>query len=1109
MPIKTLTNLFEDFAKALQQTFSVIADFNPEDQLKGPVTTIFKKAGNALLNISIEAVTEIRTPEVSGRPDIGIIVNSLLTGHVELKAPGKGANPDKFNGDDKTQWDKFKDLPNLIYTDGNEWSLYRTGAIVGKVLRFHGNIIDDGATAITPAIVSSLSDMFNDFLLWHPIVPKTPSSLAKLIAPLCRLLRHNVLESLKESGSNLNLLASEWRQYIFPNSDDAQFADAYAQTLTYALLLARLSGANGGLSIPTAVKTIRKGHRLLSDSLNILADYRVREQIEAPISLLERVIAAVDKSILFQEGEDDPWLYFYEDFLAEYDPEMRKNRGVYYTPVQVVQAQIHLVDELLQKRFNAEYSFVDPKVITLDPAAGTGTYIAAALRHGFKKVSRIKGAGMRANAATQAAKNIYAFEILVGPYAVAHLRLTQQILAEGGELPADGVQVYLTDTLESPTHPPPALPFHYKELGEEHERARKVKREVPILVCIGNPPYDRQQIKDEDEGISKRKGGWVRYGDDGGDKSKGILKDFTDPLEPLGYGVHAKNLYNDYVYFWRWALWKVFNNEKSQGIISFITASSYLYGPAFAGMRQVMRQTFNNLWIIDLGGDNLGARKSENVFAIQTPVAIAIGVKNKDKKTDTPCKVKYTRIDGDQKQKLETLNKLRHFNDLEWRECLSGWTEPFLPTSDKPYWDWPLVTDLFPWQVNGMQFKRTWPIAETQKVLTKRWVEFLKAPIKEKPNLFRETEARKIDGKYYPINDNRERQDALSELEKNTSPLSPVRYAYRSFDRQWIIPDSRLCDRPRPTLHNVHSDNQVYITSLLTNVIGEGPAAVATALIPDLDHFRGSFGAKHVIPLWRDRECTDANITAGVLSVINQQMKSSITAEDLFGYCYAVLSAPQYSEKFWDELVIPGPRLPITKNKELFTKAADMGKHLLWLHTFGERFVPLRKQHGKLPKGKAKCKKGTSSNPSEYPEIFSYDPVKQQLTIGNSGVFTNIRESVWNFSVSGLKVVKSWLSSRMKTGSGKKSSTLDKIRPYSWEFDNELLELLWVLDETVDLLPSMSKILQNILQSNMFDAIQFEKPSAVERKGPNGDTMPLFTDSGDTVESKEVDSDSD
>ena len=242
------------------------------------------------------------------------------------------------------------------------------------------------------------------------------------------------------------------------------------------------------------------------------------------------------------------------------------------------------------------------------------------------------------------AENMHGFEVLVGPYAVAHLRLTQALEGAINEAREDGapeekldkrLNIYLADTLESPNAAPPGgLNLTYRALTREHEAARRIKNEGDILVCLGNPPYDRQQIEDGDT-TTRRKGGWVRFGDqvEGAAKQeeqgeRAILKDFTEPATKSGAGVHLKNLYNDYVYFWRWALWRLFEQQESGGIVTFITASSYLAGPGFVGVREAMRRTFDELWIIDLGGDNLGTRKTPNVFNIQTPVAIAIGVRS-------------------------------------------------------------------------------------------------------------------------------------------------------------------------------------------------------------------------------------------------------------------------------------------------------------------------------------------------------------------------------------------------------------------------------------------------------------------------------------------------
>ena len=225
--------------------------------------------------------------------------------------------------------------------------------------------------------------------------------------------------------------------------------------------------------------------------------------------------------------------------------------------------------------------------------------------------------------------------------------------------------MYLTDTLESPNHIPDfTASLLQARLTEERKRALEVKKDVRVFVCLGNPPYDRD-LRDPTGSNSahRRKGGWVRYGDDEQDASSPILEDFLAPVREAGEGVHLKPVYNDYVYFWRWALWKVLDSTEDAGIVTFITASSYLRGPGFAGMRRKMREAFDDLWIIDLEGDNRGTRQTENIFAIQIPVAVAIGVRDGPPKPDTPAKVRKTRLIGSAQTKLATLENAASFGD--------------------------------------------------------------------------------------------------------------------------------------------------------------------------------------------------------------------------------------------------------------------------------------------------------------------------------------------------------------------------------------------------------------------------------------------------------------
>jgi hypothetical protein len=1071
------------FAAKVKANFDTPVRAQPEDQLKGPVVELIQGCGG-LFGRNVEARTEAHVEGLGGRPDIGVAIDRLLSGYVELKAPGKGARAERLTGADHEQWLKFQRIPNLIYTDASEWSLYRTGALVQR-FTLANRLMQDGAKAITPQSAEQLESMLLSFMSWNPIVPTSPKALAEVLAPLCHLVRQDVLAALLRPESALEQLAHDWRMFLFPDADDAQFADAYAQTVTYALLLARFSGS-AELGTEAAAKTLSRGHLLLSQALRILTDEQARREIEVGVSLLERAIAAVDLKALTSRNPD-PWLYFYEDFLAAYDPRLRKDRGVYYTPVEVVRAQVRLVAELLDSRFGKTLTFADEGVVLLDPAVGTGTYPLTAIAEALVRVEQRFGTGALPGRATGLAANTHAFEILIGPYAVAHLRLTQQVIAAGGQLPPDGAHVYLTDTLESPfASPPGQMTLLHKPLSDEHRRAQKVKSETRVLVCIGNPPYDRQVIEPGDL-ATDRKGGWVRFGDP---KERAILEDFLEPARAAGAGGHLKNLYNDYVYFWRWALWKVFESTEGPGIVSYITASSYLRGPGFVGMREWMRRTFDELWIIDLGGDNLGARKTENVFAIQTPVAIAIGVRYGEPKPETPAAIHYARIDGHRDEKLAALDAIRQSSDIAWSDCPDGWQAPFLPRTAGDYWSWPLLTDLFPWQHSGVQLKRTWPIGETPEVLHRRWSRLVALPALDRPAAMRQTDARLVSQRGANLVTGAILQ-RIRDAKAGSASVEPVRYGYRSLDRQWVLPDYRIIDRPRPPLWWSLGPRQIFMTSLLTGVLGLGPAAMVTADVPDLHHFRGSFGGKDVIPLWRNSAADEPNITEGLLDVICQELGQPVSPEDLLAYTYAVLSSPRYVERFSEELTTPGPRLPLAREWALFDEAVRIGRKLVWLHTYGTTFVPDGARSRNVPQGTSRALVAIPDTAAEYPERFSYDEASQTIHVG-TGSFAPVAPELWSFSVSGYEVVRSWLANRMKGGAGRHSSPLDDIRPERWTpaFTAEFLELLWVLEATVATYPALDSLLGRIIAGEYFMAAELPTPTEAERAAPSEPEAP-------------------
>jgi hypothetical protein len=273
--------------------------------------------------------------------------------------------------------------------------------------------------------------------------------------------------------------------------------------------------------------------------------------------------------------------------------------------------------------------------------------------------------------------------------------------------------------------------------------------------------------------------------------------------------------------------------------------------------------------------------------------------------------------------------------------------------------------------------------------------------------------------------------------------------------------------------------------------LGLGPAATVSGLVPDLHHFRGSFGGKDVIPLYRDPAATQPNVPNNLLATLGRALGQNITAEDFFCYTYAILAAPTYVETFSEELTIPGPRLPLTRNRTLFGQAADVGRRLIWLHTHGERFVPEGHRRGEVPQGTARCERGVPTTADGYPENYSFESTPQTLRVGG-GIFRPVSNAMWKFSVSGLSVLQSWLDYRMRAGAGRSSSLLDEIRPEIWTamMTQELLELLWVLEATVASLPKLSAVFANVIASETFGASELPVPGAAERSAPGAEVEP-------------------
>jgi hypothetical protein len=348
------------------------ASGQPEDQLRSPFESLLSDMASLAGVLQLQAVGESSILELKTRPDYAVTVQGALIGFVELKAPGKGADPRKYKDPhDKSQWEKLRSLPNLLYTDGNSFSLWQNGELVGAVLTLLGDVETSGTKLDIP---SGFTGLFESFLRWQPVAPRSAKELAETTARLCRLLRDEVTEQLALESPALTSLAADWRKLLFPEANDKTFADGYAQAVTFGLLMARAKQITLATGMGKVAAELAQSSSLIGTALRLLTDDpENQETLKTALGTLVRVLDAVDWDKI-SKGNADAWLYFYEDFLAVYDNDLRKLTGSYYTPPEVVSGMVALVDEALRTRFNLHAGLASQAVTLADPATGTGTF---------------------------------------------------------------------------------------------------------------------------------------------------------------------------------------------------------------------------------------------------------------------------------------------------------------------------------------------------------------------------------------------------------------------------------------------------------------------------------------------------------------------------------------------------------------------------------------------------------------------------------------------------------------------------------------------------------------------------------------------------------------
>lgn len=1068
-------------------------DGEPEDQLRAPLEALFQALASELIpGRTLGLVGETRLSDLKTRPDYAVNVDRALCGFVEVKAPGKGADPRRFrDAHDREQWKKLQALPNLLYTDGTAFALFRDGEIVGSVVRLEGDIETAGPALAAP---SALWPLVEDFLTWAPQPPKTARALAEVSARLCRFLRDEAMEQLEQGNRALTDLAKDWRALLFPEANNAQFADGYAQAVTFGLLVARTRDIDIGHGIADAARELRKQNSLIGTALMVLTDDTESEPaLKTSLNTLSRVLDKVSWAEV-SKGDPEAWLYFYEQFLEVYDSDLRKLTGSYYTPPQVVEAMVRLVDEALcdPALFDVPTGLASPQVTVADPAVGTGTFPLGVLRRIAQTVESAYGAGAVPDAIEAAAQRLYGFEMQFGPFAVAQLRLFAELrdLLRRDSRPA--LNLYITDTLGDPFIEDVRLGSTYEPIAQSRRAANQVKKDTPITVVIGNPPYKEK---------AKGRGGWIEDGLDGRDRTP--LQRWMPPAE-WGVSAHSKHLYNLYVYFWRWATWKVFaagdreatgrEEPERPGIVCFITVSGFLTGPGFQAMRADLRRSCSDVWVIDCSPEGHQPEVATRLFqGVQHPVCIVLAARRADTDPDTPARVRFRALaEGRREAKFAELAGVGLAGD-GWADCAADWRAPFRPGPGDVWGTFPPLDALFAYDGSGVMPGRTWVIAPDAQTLRQRWDRLVgeRDPNRKEELFIPQIRQGKVASRHIrkmvvqSIPPQTPRLGTLLDEQGNCS--EPVRYPFRTFDRQWLIPDARLINDVRPQLWTVYSTAQIFLTAIDDHSPGAGPAISVCAKVPDLHHYNGRGG--RVFPLWRDAAATEPNVVPALLAALSTRYGCPVGAEDLMAYVAALLAHPAYTARFVEDLRQPGLRVPLTADAGLFAEAAALGREVIWLHTYGERCVdPAAGRPHRAPR--------LAENPphvptdgvipgDELPDEMRYDPATQRLHIGR-GYVAAVTPAMCDYEVSGKNVLRQWFSyrkadrTRPVIGDRRPPSDLEKIIPEGWlsEYTTDLIDLLNVLGRLVALEPRQADLLERILAAPLLDRAALEADGA-------------------------------
>jgi predicted helicase len=982
-----------------------------------------------------------------GFPDITIKEKGFSLGYIEVKLPTDSLDDKRF----KEQFDRYKaSLENIIFTNLKIWQLWQWDKD-GNAKKVK-EIIFDYADPKT----EDFAKIFELFISFTPVQASTPKQLAINLAKRTKLLASLLTELLEDETQNKLLKETKeaFKNALLHDIDDKSFTNLIAETFTYSLFIATLehfeSGKQDDLTLTTAADyiphTIPVLHDLYSLAQNLgkqIVD--IRESVELVLKELNCCAIEKIRNSFYKEGStQEPMLYFYETFLREYDKETKKKRGAYYTPKPVVDFIVRSVDAILIENFGLKDGFMNPEVKLLDPATGTGTFLASTIELVKSKIDKkytalnVEKEQFVKEISNHILHNFYGFEFMIAPYTVAHLKLTLLLKTLGfdfemtkndGDPDNDRFKIYLANTLDDPSKEPNSL-FGFSHISEESKKAKAVKNQRDIIAIIGNPPYSGSSQNPSMDENKKRT--WI------GAQIESYKYDGTKKLDEK----NPKWLQDDYVKFIRFAQYQI--DTKGSGVIGYIVPHGFLDNPTFRYMRKSLMGSFSKIYILDLhGNDNKkevagDGSKDENVFAIKQGVAIVLLVKEPKK---TACEVYHGEIYGKQEEKFHTLETSDFKKLCATKLSPSGEMSYFIPrTADGGYEKFWSVKDIFRENTIAIATHRDGvAYHETKKSLEKLLSDF--------DTLAEDT----VREKYKIAADSRDWQLAYAQNTIKTFGIKDDYFAnviYRPFEHKWtyyVNKSKSLLGYPRyEVMRHMLQSNFCLIINRTTKREIFNTVFFSNTLV-DLHVMETGSASAYVFPLYLYNEDKTSLLDDEKTTNFTDDFKAFQTEylagfsdEQIFYYIYGLLHSPTYRTRYNEFLKTDFPRIDFGYD---IAKISQYGEELARLHLLAHEVFDESDKWGLKVEGK------------DYGVSFARkaDIYKDnKIYLNEKTYIEGITKEVFAFTIGGYQVCDKWLSDRKNT-----TLTIDELMHY--------MKIIVSLRETIRVMGEIDEVVNNEL----------------------------------------------